>query len=81
MSQNLQYKRILKNKIRYEENATKSQTSGYNVFRGFNVKFSSFLVWILIQKDDTDNKVLEKNFIQKKQERKDGKNKALQILV
>ena len=46
-----------------------------------NNKFRSFQVRRLIQKDNTDNKVLERNFIQKKQERKDGKDKALQILV
>ena len=35
-----------------------------------NGKFCSLLVRILIQKDNTDNKVLESNFIQKKQDRK-----------
>ena len=39
------------------------------------------MVQILIQKDNIDNKVLERNFIQKKQERKGEKDKALQILV
>ena len=45
-----------------------------------NGKFRSFLVRILIQKDNTDNKVLKRNFIQKKQE-KDRKDKASQTLV
>ena len=36
---------------------------------------------MLIPKDNTENKVLETNFIQKKQERKDGKDKTLQNLV
>ena len=31
-----------------------------------NSKFNSFLVLILIQKNNADNKLLEKNFIQKK---------------
>ena len=44
-------------------------------------QFNSFLIWILIPKDNTNDKVLKTNFILKKQERKNGKDKALQILV
>ena len=36
-----------------------------------NGKFRSFLIRILIQKDNTDNKIFKMNFIQKKQERKE----------
>ena len=46
-----------------------------------NNKFWSFLVRTLIQKDNTDDNVLETNFKQKKQEIKEGKDKALQDLV
>ena len=46
-----------------------------------NSKLRSFLFRILIQKDNTDDNVFETNFIQNKQESKDGKDKALQILV
>ena len=42
-------------------------------------KFSSFLVRILIQIDNTNNKVLETKFIQRNKKKKDGKNKVLQI--
>ena len=35
-----------------------------------NSKFHSFLVWILIRKDNTGNKVFKKEFYTKKQERK-----------
>ena len=49
---------------------------GDNVFRRLywvilNSKFHSLLVLILIQKDNTDNKIFETNFIQKR-ESKDG---------
>ena len=43
-----------------------------------NSKFRSFLVRILVQEDNTENKVLKMNFIQKKQER-DWKDKVQQI--
>ena len=46
-----------------------------------NSKFRSFLVRILIQEDNKDDKIFETNFIRKKQERKDEMDKALQILV
>ena len=47
----------------------------------FKQQVCSFLVQILIQKNNKGNKVLETNFLQRKQERKDGKDKALQNLV
>ena len=67
-----------KEKCRYEENDTQAKFSILlgNVFRGLqcvssNSKFCSFLVWILIQKDNTDNKVFKKEFYTK-ETRKNG---------
>ena len=45
-------------------------------------KFRSFLVWILIQKDNKDNKVFEKEFYTRKNKKeRDRKDKVLQIIV
>ena len=49
---------------------------------GLNSKFLSFLVRILIRKDNTENKVFKKEFSTKKQKKKrDRKDKVLQIFV
>ena len=47
----------------------------------FNDKFHSFLVWILIQKDNTDNKVFKKEFYTKEIRKKGIEKIVLQILV
>ena len=46
-----------------------------------NSKFRSFLVRILIRKDNTDNKVFKREFYTKKAKERDRKNKVLQIFV
>ena len=46
----------------------------------FNSKFHSFQVWILIWKDNTDNKVFKGNFIQRNKKERDRKDNVLQIL-
>ena len=46
-----------------------------------NSKFRSFLVRILTRKDNTDNKFLKSNFIQRNQKERDRKDKVLQIFV
>ena len=46
-----------------------------------NGKFLNFLVRILIRKDNTDNKFLKRNFIQRNKKERGRKDKVLQILV
>ena len=46
-----------------------------------NSKFRSFLVRILSRKDNTDNKVFKRNFIQRIKKERDRKDKVLQIIV
>ena len=46
-----------------------------------NNKSPSFLVWILVRKDNTDNKVFKRNFIQRNKKERDRKDKVLQIFV
>ena len=44
-----------------------------------NSQFRSFLVRILIRKDNTNNKVFKRKFIQRNKKEKDRKDKVLQI--
>ena len=55
--------------------------SVYSLTVSSNGKFHSFLFRILIQKDNTDNKFLKRNFIQRNKKERDRKDKVLKILV